>query len=470
MLFSSLTFLYIFLPILCILYFAIKNSIWRRAILTVFSLVFYSWGEPVFVVLMIGSVAVNYLAGRFIGKTDNDVKKKAYMIISVVLNLVILGIFKYIPMIVSTLNLIPFVSLSVPNIPLPLGISFYTFQAMSYAIDVYRGDTPYQKSFLSLLLYVSFFPQLVAGPIVRYKDIEEQISDRKADIDSIFDGIYRFCIGLSKKIILANPCGEAAETLLGMTVSESVIGKWIGILFFALQIYFDFSGYSDMAIGLGLIFGFRFKENFDYPYMSKSATEFWRRWHISLGSFFRDYIYIPLGGNRKRWLFNVFAVWFLTGLWHGASWNFVVWGLYYACLLVLEKKLLFKLWNKLPKIPSVILQYIYTAFITLIGWTIFYFTDFNALISSLCAMFGLSDVAVNDLFVNSVIKDNIILLTFALIFAFPLPRFVCSRIGTLIGKENVIVIAKTAFIIVSLFVSSAMLAGNSYNPFLYFRF
>ncbi len=470
MLFSSLTFLYIFLPILCILYFVIKNSIWRRVILTVFSLIFYSWGEPIFVVLMIGSVAVNYLSGLFIGKTEDRVKKKAYMIISVALNLCILGIFKYIPMIVSTLNILPFISLSVPNIPLPLGISFYTFQAMSYMIDVYRGDTPYQKSFLSLLLYVSFFPQLIAGPIVRYKDIAEQIPDRTADIDSIFDGIYRFSVGLSKKIILANPCGEAAETLLGMTVSESVIGKWVGVLFFALQIYFDFSGYSDMAIGLGLIFGFRFKENFNYPYMSRSATEFWRRWHISLGTFFRDYIYIPLGGNRKRWFFNVFAVWFLTGLWHGASWNFVVWGLYYACLLIIEKKLLFKLWEKLPRLLSIILQYIYTAFITLIGWTVFYFTDFNALFSSLAAMFGASDVALNDLFVNSVIKDNMVLLTFALIFAFPLPGLLCSEIGKLTKNESVSIVAKTVFVIASFFVSSAMLAGNSYNPFLYFRF
>jgi alginate O-acetyltransferase complex protein AlgI len=225
-----------------------------------------------------------------------------------------------------------------------------------------------------------------------------------------------------------------------------------------------------MAIGLGLIFGFRFKENFNYPYMSRSATEFWRRWHISLGTFFRDYIYIPLGGNRKRWFFNVFAVWFLTGLWHGASWNFVVWGLYYACLLIIEKKLLFKLWEKLPKLLSIILQYIYTAFITLIGWTVFYFTDFNALLSSLAAMFGASDVALNDLFVNSVIKDNMVLLTFALIFAFPLPGLLCSKIGKLTKNESVSIVAKTVFVIASFFVSSAMLAGNSYNPFLYFRF
>ncbi|MBQ2720091.1 MAG: MBOAT family protein [Clostridia bacterium] len=470
MLFSSLTFIYIFMPILCILYFIIKNQIWRRAILTVFSLLFYSWGEPVFVLLMIGSVAVNYISGRFIGKTEDPVKKKAYMIVSVALNLVILGIFKYIPMIVETLNLIPSISLEVPNIPLPLGISFYTFQAMSYMIDVYRGDTPYQKSFLSLLLYVSFFPQLIAGPIVRYKDIAEQIPNRNADIESIFDGIYRFSVGLAKKVILANPCGEAAETLLGMTVSESVLGKWTGILFFALQIYFDFSGYSDMAIGLGQIFGFKFKENFDYPYMSKSATEFWHRWHISLGTFFRDYIYIPLGGNRKRWLFNVFAVWFLTGLWHGASWNFVLWGLFYACLLVLEKKFLFKLWDKIPTVPRIVFQYVYTVFITLIGWTVFYFTDFGALISTLSTMFGLSGASFNDIFIDSVIKDNAVLLIVSLVFALPLPRFICKKIGGVVKNENIFPVLKTVFTIAAIFVSTALLAGNSYNPFLYFRF
>lgn len=470
MLFSSLIFLYVFMVLLCILYFIIKNPVWRRAILTIFSLVFYAWGEPIFVLLMIGSVLINYLSGMFIGKTDDPLKRKAYLMVSVVLNLTILCIFKYVPMIVETLNLIPFVCLDVPNIPLPLGISFYTFQAMSYTIDVYRNDTPYQKSFLSLLLYVSFFPQLVAGPIVRYKDIAEQIPVRRANTEDIFNGIYRFSVGLAKKVILANPCGEAAENLLGMTVSESVLGKWIGIVFFALQIYFDFSGYSDMAIGLGMIFGFYFKENFDYPYMSKSVTEFWRRWHISLGTFFRDYVYIPLGGNRKRWLFNVFVVWFLTGLWHGASWNFVLWGVYYACLLVLEKKLLFKLWDKLPKTLETVIRYVYTVFITLIGWTVFYFTDFDALLHTLSVMFGTAGIAFNDIFVDSVIKDNAILLAVSVVCALPIPRFVCTKIGALIKKETVFDIAKTAFCLIAIFFATAMLAGNSYNPFLYFRF
>ncbi len=470
MLFSSLTFLYIFLPLLCVLYFIIKNPTWRRAILTVFSLVFYSWGEPVFVLLMLGSVSVNYFSGLLIDRTDDRKKKKAYMLVSVVVNLLILGMFKYIPLIVSTINLIPSVSIAVPEVPLPLGISFYTFQAMSYMIDVYRGDTPCQKSYLSLLLYVSFFPQLIAGPIVRYKDIAEQIPDRSVKIDDVFYGIYRFSIGLAKKTMIANPCGSAAESLLSMTVAESVLGKWVGILFFALQIYFDFSGYSDMAIGLGSIFGFRFRENFDYPYISKSATEFWRRWHISLGTFFRDYVYIPLGGNRKRWLLNVFIVWFLTGLWHGASWNFVIWGLYYACLLVIEKKLLFKLWNKLPKVPAAILQYIYTVFITLIGWTIFYHTDFNALIGTLSTMFGASGASLNDLFIDSVIRDNAVLLAAALIFALPLPSFICRKIGGLVKNEGVWTVVKTVFALALIFLSTAMLAGNSYNPFLYFRF
>ena len=468
MLFSSLTFIYVFLPVLCILYFVIKNATWRRAVLTVFSLIFYSWGEPVFVFLMLASVAVNYLSGRFIDKTENCSGKKAFMAVAVALNLFILAIFKYTPLIFETLNTLPFISVAVPSVPLPLGISFYTFQAMSYTIDVYRGDTPCQKSYLSLLLYVSFFPQLIAGPIVRYKDIAEQLPERKANIDGIYYGIYRFSVGLAKKTLLANPCGETADYLLTMSASDSVTGSWAGIVFFALQIYFDFSGYSDMAIGLGSIFGFRFKENFDYPYMSKSATEFWRRWHISLGTFFRDYVYIPLGGNRKRWLFNVFLVWFLTGLWHGASWNFVIWGLFYACLLVLEKKALFKLFDKIPKIPRAVLQYVYTVFITLIGWTVFYFTDFGKLWHNLSVMFG--GAAFNDLFTESVIRDNALLLVSALIFALPLPAFVCGKIGGALKNENIKLILKTVFSAALIFLSTAALAGNSYNPFLYFRF
>ncbi|MBR5721586.1 MAG: MBOAT family protein [Clostridia bacterium] len=470
MLFSSLTFIYIFLPLLCILYFSIKNATWRRAILTVFSLVFYSWGEPVFVILMLASVAVNYFSGRFIDKTDDRSKKKTFLIISVAVNLFVLFVFKYTSMIVETVNLIPSLSLAVPDIPLPLGISFYTFQAMSYTIDVYRNDAPCQKSYLSLLLYVSFFPQLIAGPIVRYKDIAEQIPVRKANFDDIFYGIYRFSVGLAKKTLLANPCGEAADSLLKMSVSESVLGSWTGILFFALQIYFDFSGYSDMAIGLGSIFGFRFRENFDYPYISKSATEIWRRWHISLGTFFRDYVYIPLGGNRKRWLFNVFCVWLLTGLWHGASWNFVIWGLFYACLLVAEKKLLSKLFEKIPKIPRTVLQYIYMIFITLIGWTVFYFTDFGALWHNLSVMFGGAGAPVNDIFIDSVIIDNVALLIVSLIFALPLPAYICKKIGAAINNENVSNILKTVFTLALIFLSTAALAGNSYNPFLYFRF
>ncbi len=470
MLFSSLTFIYIFLPLLCILYYSIKNAVWRRAILTVFSLIFYSWGEPVFVVLMFASVSVNYLSGRLISKAEDPSKKKLFMIISAVINLGILAAFKYIPLIVQTINVIPSVSIPVPDLPLPLGISFYTFQAMSYTIDVYRGDTPCQKSFLSLLLYVSFFPQLIAGPIVRYKDIAEQIPDRTAKIDDIFYGIYRFSIGLAKKTLLANPCGATADSLLKLSVSESVLGSWIGVLFFALQIYFDFSGYSDMAIGLGSMFGFRFRENFDYPYISKSATEFWRRWHISLGTFFRDYVYIPLGGNRKRWLFNVFCVWFLTGLWHGASWNFVIWGVFYACLLVLEKKVLFKLFDKIPKIPRTVLQYVYMIFITLLGWTVFYYTDFTALWHHLATMFGMAGAAVNDLFIDSVISDNAVLLLFSLVFALPLPAFISKKAGALIKNENVIIIIKTVYSLALIFLSTAALAGNSYNPFLYFRF
>jgi len=470
MLFSSLTFIYIFLPVLCLYYFLAKSDNIRRIILTAFSLIFYAWGEPIFVLLMLGSVLVNFIAGKFISKTDSEVRRKAYLIVSVAADLIVLAAFKYIPLFVNTINLIPSVNIPIPEISLPIGISFYTFQALSYTVDVYRRDVPPCKSFLSLLLYVSFFPQLIAGPIVRYKDIAEQIPVRKANTDEIFDGICRFSVGLAKKTLLANPCGSAADALLLSAQSNSAVsGLWIGVIFFSLQIYFDFSGYSDMAIGLGRIFGFSFRENFDYPYVSKSATEFWRRWHISLGTFFRDYVYIPLGGNRSHWLRNVFIVWLLTGLWHGASWNFVLWGLYYALLLLFEKKILFGLFEKLPKAFSTVLSYIYTVFITLIGWTVFYYTDFDSLLATLSGMFGLSDLPITDIFVSSIIAENAILLAVSVFFALPIAKKIMMKLYCKVG-ENASSVIKTVLVIVSFFLSTAVLSADSYNPFLYFRF
>lgn len=472
MLFSSLIFIYIFLAVLCVLYFPIKNPIYRRIILTIFSVLFYAWGEPVFVLLILGSVFVNFLAGKLMNSADDrPALRKTYLMISVILNLSVLAIFKYTPMVIETVNALSGLELPTPDISMPIGISFYTFQAMSYVIDVYRRDTEYQKSYFDLLLYICLFPQLIAGPIVRYKDIALQIPQRKADIEVINQGIFRFCIGLAKKVIIANNCGTVCEALLNNTDNRAVTGLWVGMVFYSLQIYFDFSGYSDMAIGLGKIFGFEFKENFNYPYMSKSATEFWRRWHISLGTFFRDYVYIPLGGNRKRWLFNVLTVWFLTGLWHGASWNFVLWGLFYGIILIIEKKVIFPAFANVPKIISGIISYIAMFFITVIGWTIFYFTDFGELTTVICGMFGTGDIPVTDVFANSIIMENIFLLAVGLVAAFPIfPKLLELLISKLKIGNAIIIYAKTAYTLVLLAVCTAMLSSGSYNPFLYFRF
>ncbi len=472
MLFSSLTFIYIFLALLCILYFPIKNHTYRSIVLTVFSVLFYAWGEPVFVFLILGSVFVNFLAGKLMDRAnDRPHLRKAYLIVSIILNLSVLAIFKYTPMAIETVNSLAGLDIPIPDITMPIGISFYTFQAMSYVIDVYRRDTEYQKSYFNLLLYISLFPQLIAGPIVRYKDIALQIPQRKANIENINHGIFRFCIGLGKKVIIANNCGSVCEALLNSVENRAVIGLWVGMIFYSLQIYFDFSGYSDMAIGLGKIFGFEFKENFNYPYMSKSATEFWRRWHISLGTFFRDYVYIPMGGNRKRWLLNVLTVWFLTGLWHGASWNFVLWGLFYGIILIIEKKIVFPAFANAPKFITGAVSYIAMFFITVIGWTIFYFTDFGELTTVLCGMFGAGGLPLTDIFANSIIMENIFLLAVGLIAAFPIfPKLFDILIRKLHIGGAVTLYAKTVYALILLAVSTAMLASGSYNPFLYFRF
>ena len=473
MLFSSLNFIYVFLPALFLLYFIIRNSFYRKCVLIAFSLLFYAWGEPVFVLLMLFTVMVNYLMGRAIGRVRRPSKKKFYMALAVIVNLSLLGFFKYTGFLVETLNLLPMISLPVPKIALPLGISFYTFQAMSYTIDVYRGDCVPQRSFADMLLYVSFFPQLVAGPIVRYQDIEAQLDNRMVAIEDINEGIYRFSLGLGKKVLLANACGGVADSLLKAdAVNLSVAGLWVGAVFFALQIYYDFSGYSDMAIGLGRMFGFRFLENFKYPYISRSATEFWRRWHISLGTFFREYVYIPLGGNRSHWLRNVFVVWFLTGLWHGASFNFIAWGLFYALLLVLEKRALLPLFKKMGKCLGTIISYLYMFVVTVVGWTVFYFED--GFLSRVKMLFGGGNLPLTDIFLTSTLRQNCLLLGAALLLAFPVYPAICGwlkkRCGDSDGAYAAGRIIKMVIIIVLIGASTAMLAGNSYNPFLYFRF
>ena len=367
MVFSSLHFLYLFLPLCVLLYFLMPSLKAKNAVLLVFSLVFYAWGEPVYVLLMLGVAAANWAFGLLMER----ISKKAVLIAALVFDLGCLAIFKYAGFLTENLNALTGMQLPVPQIALPIGISFYTFQILSYVVDVYRGNVRVQASYPRFLLYVSLFPQLIAGPIVRYADVEKELADRRSEPQEIFYGMTRFCMGLAKKVLLADYAGKAAAQLLdGNLAAQSTLGVWFGVLLYTFEIYFDFSGYSDMAIGLGRIFGFRYPENFRLPYMSKSITEFWRRWHISLSSFFRDYLYIPLGGNRRHVILNLAIVWALTGLWHGASWNFVLWGMYFFVLLVIERYT-----KKLrEKIPGMI-RWLVTFVLIVVGWNIFYFTD-----------------------------------------------------------------------------------------------
>ncbi len=472
MVFSNLFFLYCFLPLLFILYYIFKNDAYRRYVLMLFSLVFYAWGEPVCVLLMIGLVLVDYVFGLIIDRhADSPKIQKLSLVIAVVVNLAVLGIYKYLGFFIDTVNGVTGLSIPGFSIAMPIGISFFTFQTMSYVIDVYRGDTEVQTSFSKLLLYVSFFPQLIAGPIVRYKDIAAQLSDRSVDFKRINDGLFRFALGLSKKVLIADCCDTVVTSLYGLN-EATIAARWVGALFFTLQLYFDFSGYSDMAIGLGKMFGFDFLENFNYPLISSSATEFWRRWHMSLGSFFRDYVYIPLGGNRKAHLRNIIVVWFLTGLWHGASWNFVLWGLYYAFFLIIEKKFLLRLFDKIPKAVSFVLTKAYTLFITVFGFAIFYFD--KDLWKNLGYLFGVGCDTFTDIFTNSIIFDNIFLLALALILSTPVFP-ICMRLVEGKGTESnasyiTARIVKTILLIALISVCSVRLVGNTYSAFLYFRF
>lgn len=468
MVFSNLFFLYIFMPALFLAYFIIKNNTYRRIVLLAFSLLFYAWGEPIAIFLMIGLVLGDYLFGLLIDHVYSAGAKKLWLVLAIVFNLSILGVYKYLGFFTETFNTIFRAQVPVLSLTMPIGISFFTFQTMSYVIDVYREDAKVQKSFFTLLLYVSFFPQLIAGPIVRYKDIEEQLPDRRVNLADFNDGLFRFSVGLAKKVLIADCCDTVVTSLYGLT-DVTFAARWAGALFFTLQLYFDFSGYSDMAIGLGKMFGFRFLENFNYPLISRSATEFWRRWHMSLGTFFRDYVYIPLGGNRHDQQRNILVVWFLTGMWHGASWNFILWGLYYAVLLMWEKSSLLKTFEKMPKAVSFVVSHAYTLFITVFGFAIFYF-DKN-LLKNLGYLFGFGCTGVTDLFTNSVIFDNILLLAAALFFAVPVIPTLWNRL-----KERGMLpytaerILKTLVLIAFITLASVRLVGNSYSAFLYFRF
>ena len=387
MLFSSITFLYYFLPVLLIVYLIVPQK-YKNTILLIFSLLFYFYGEPRYIVFLISSCFINYIGALLIDKYRD--KSKIILILVVLYNIIQLLYFKYLDFFIININNVFNTNFNLLRVVMPIGISFYTFQTLSYVIDVYKRDVSASKSFLNFTTYVSLFPQLVAGPIVRYKTIADELEHRKSNYKDFSNGIKRFIIGLAKKVLIANILGELCNSLISMN-SATVIGSWVNSISFTLQIYFDFSGYSDMAIGLGLMFGFHFLENFNYPFIAKSITDFWRRWHISLSSFFRDYVYIPLGGNRVnkfKWIRNIFVVWFLTGFWHGASWNFIIWGIYFAILLLLEKLVFGKILEK-----TKVFKYIYTIFFVIISFTIFNANNLSEVVSSLKNMFVLNNIS-----------------------------------------------------------------------------
>ncbi len=464
MVFSSLIFIFVYLSIVLPVYYLCPKKI-RNVFLFVVSLIFYGYGEPVFILLMIFSVTMNYVFGLLMGKySENRKKAKILLVLNVVLNLGLLGFFKYASFFVDTLKIIPFFSgLETPDIPLPIGISFYTFQTMSYTIDVYKGACKPQKNYIALGTYVSLFPQLIAGPIVMYVDVEHQLTHRQENWDKFTRGVKLFLVGMAKKVLIANQMGNLwAE--LKVDTDSGLIGAWVGIIAFTLQIYFDFSGYSDMARGLGNMLGFEFLKNFDFPYISKSITEFWRRWHMSLGTWFREYVYIPLGGNRcktLRHMFNIMAVWFLTGMWHGASWNFVLWGVYFGVILLVEKYFLLE---KLEKIPAVF-SHIYALFFIILGWAIFDFTDMSLMGEYIASMFSLKNGLLSA-DAMPLVLSYLPLIAVGWFMSMPVARKVILKVFSVKGGWFLQALACVVVIVLCV----ASLVSSSYNPFLYFRF
>ena len=470
MVFASLTFLCFFLPLNIVLYFALDNKAYRNFVLTFFSLAFYAWGEPIWVSLLLFSAFVDYGHGLYIEKNRGRSRAVLGLISSLVVNLGLLALFKYNVFLYENVNYFLQLDMTVPKYALPIGISFYTFQTISYTIDVYRGKVKAQRSPLNFLMYVSLYPQLVAGPIVRYEEIAKQIEERSNSHYDKAQGVLRFCIGLFKKVFIANIAGALASRYLDADFSSlSISEAWFGIVMFSLQIYFDFSGYSDMAIGLGRLFGFSYGENFRYPYIAKTAQEFWQRWHISLGSFFRDYIYIPLGGN-KRWFYrNLFVVWALTGLWHGASWNFVLWGLYFGLLLALERLFLKALLSKIPRLFS----HIYLLFVVILGWALFYFEDLGRLTQFFALIFGQTEQAFWDFKLGLVLAEHAYWLILTLLLCLPIYPLVETWWQSRGYQERYVELTwflTTALQFGLLLLSIALLVGNTYNPFIYYRF
>lgn len=462
--FSSLVFLFAYLPITLLAYYLVPRQ-GRNIFLFIVNLIFYGWGEPKLVLLMVFNIFFNYIGGWLVDKYRADAKKKKlFLILTCVLDIGILAVFKYTGMITETLNMLPFLNIPELQISLPIGISFYTFQTMSYVIDVYRDDAPVSKNFINFGTYVALFPQLIAGPIVRYRDVAEQLVNRRETLEMFTRGVKLFMVGLAKKVIIANTMGTLTTNIFATTDENGVVGTWVGMIAYTFQIYFDFSGYSDMACGLGNMLGFEFLKNFNYPYIAKSITDFWRRWHISLSTWFKEYVYIPLGGNRKgvkRQILNLLIVWGLTGLWHGAAYNFVLWGLYYGLLLILEKFVLKKFLDRLPSF----VQHIYTLFIVIIGWGLFYFTDVGQLGEFMVDLFNFGNgICGNQAF--NLIMSNLPMLIIAAVASTPLAAMLYNRFE----HTRFMWIPETLYCMGVLAVSTASLVNQSYNPFLYFRF
>ncbi|MGN1001642.1 MAG: MBOAT family O-acyltransferase [Oscillospiraceae bacterium] len=462
MLFSSISFLYVFLPVTLLVYFLVPRR-WKNAVLLLASLVFYFFGEPVYVLLLLFSSLSDWAHSLYIEKHRGTKRAKGALVSSLVINLAMLGFFKYADFLIGSVNALLGSNLPLLGVPLPIGISFFTFQTMSYTIDVYRGRVHAQRNLATLATFVCLFPQLIAGPIVRYSDIEGELESRRHDAENVALGIRRFVFGLGKKVLIANAMGELCSAYLS-SGDESVLFAWVYAIAFTLQIYFDFSGYSDMAIGLGRIFGFHFPENFDYPYLSRSITEFWRRWHMTLGGWFRDYVYIPLGGNRAgkaKWLRNIAVVWLLTGLWHGAAWNFVVWGALFGLLLMAEKLWLLKGLDKLPNV----LRHVYVMLLVTLSFVIFNAESLGAAFGVIGAMFGaggrlLSTEALYYL------RSYAVLLVLAVIGSTDLPKKLWRRFS----EKKAMAVLEPAAVAALLIAVTACLVDGSFNPFLYFRF
>ena len=480
MVFSDLFFLFVFLPTFLLCYLlgvwvdrqclpteSAKCNRAKNWVLVCFSLIFYAWGEPVYVFLMLFCVFVNYLVG--LGIAQSERYRKLVLVVGLIANICILGTFKYLGFLAQCLCDMG-MEVAKPNIALPIGISFYTFQSISYLVDVYRRESPVQRRFVDLLLYISMFPQLIAGPIVRYGTVAEELHHRHVTVADFADGIYRFLIGLGKKVILANQLSEISDQFLVNGLSSlTTAGAWIGIVAFTLQIYFDFSGYSDMAIGLGRCMGFHFNENFRHPYCCNSITDFWHRWHISLGSFFRDYVYIPLGGNRRHQVVNILVVWFLTGMWHGASWNFIIWGVYFGLIVTIEKYTLLRVHDKIPAI----FLHIYSLLLVVIGWGIFYFDSFDQMIVFFQSFFG-NGASHYDFVDESALLGNFWLWVVALFFCLPIRITVGGWIDDWLGASALkTILVYTTRIVLSvgiLILSTALLVGATNNAFIYTRF